>query len=167
MTRAACTEPIRVAAGEGLADVWWKTGRLTVKIGAAETGDSFSQFETIDPRGTATPTHVHHNEDESFYVLEGDVCLFVGGERIDLSTGDFAFAPRGIPHAYVVASERARVFTTLCPGGLEEALVASGVPVTGNERPDHEVMPPIDETVRRMSGYGCEVVGPPPTLGDL
>jgi len=166
VSRAASTEPFRVAAGEGLADVWWKTGRLTVKIGAAETGDSFSQLETIDPRGTATPTHIHHNEDESFYVLEGDVSLFVGGERIELSTGDFAFAPRGIPHAYIVTSERARILTTLCPGGLEEVFVASGLPVVGNARPDREVMPSIDEMARRMSGYGCEVVGPPPTLAD-
>ena len=167
MTRTARTDPIRVAAGDGRADVWWKRGRLTVKVSAAETGGNFSQFEITDPRGSATPTHVHHNEDETFYLLEGDVSLFVGGERIDLSAGDYAFAPRNVPHAYVVTSARARILTTLCPGGLEEVFVAAGLPVTGNRQPDHEVMPPIDEIARRMSSYGCEVVGAPPSLADL
>ena len=170
MTRTASTArtgPIRVAAGAGLADVWWKSGRLTVKVSAAQTGGNFSQFEVTDPRGTATPTHVHHNEDESFYLLEGEVSLFVGGERIDLTTGDYAFAPRDIPHAYIVSSERARILTTLCPGGLEDVFVAGGLPVTSNQQPDHEVMPPIDEIARRMSSYGCEVVGPPPSIADL
>lgn len=165
MTRTAVNHPIHVAAGEGLADVWWKTGRLTVKVGAAETG--FSQFEVADPRGGATPTHVHRNEDESFYVLEGEVSLFVGGERIDLTAGDYAFAPRGIPHAYIVRSEQARILTTLCPGGLEEVFVAGGLPVADNEQPDHEVMPPIEQIGRQMAAYGCEVVGPPPSLTDL
>lgn len=167
MTRTASTEPIRVPEGEGLADVWWKTGRLTVKVGAAQTGGNFSQFEVDDPRGGATPTHVHRNEDETFYILEGDVSLFVGEERIDLSAGDCAFAPRGVPHAYIVSSERARILTTLCPGGLEEVFVAGGLPVAGNPQPDHEVMPPIEEIARQMSSYGCEVVGPPPSLADL
>lgn len=167
MARTAATNPIRVAAGEGLADVWWKTGRLTVKVGAAETGGNLSQFEVTDPRGGATPTHVHRNEDESFYVLEGEVSVFVGAERIDLGAGDYAFAPRGIPHAYLVTSERARILTTLCPGGLEEVFVAGGLPVAGNAQPDHEVMPPIEEIGRRMAAYGCEVVGPPPSLADL
>ena len=61
MTLETITKPYRVGAGEGLANVWWKTGRLTVKAGGAETGGSFSQVETDDPRGTATPVHVHHN----------------------------------------------------------------------------------------------------------
>jgi quercetin dioxygenase-like cupin family protein len=167
MTLATITGPYRVPAGEGLANVWWKTGRLTVKAGGPETGNSFSQIETDDPRGTATPVHVHHNEDETFYVVEGEVTVLVGDERIDLSAGDFAFAPRDIAHAYVVRSERARMLVTLSPAGLEELFVACGVPVTGEEPPPGEVLPPIDELVRLFAGYGCEILGPPPSLSDL
>jgi quercetin dioxygenase-like cupin family protein len=161
------TRPYRVAAGEGLANVWWKTGRLTVKAGGGETGGSFAQVETDDPRGTATPLHVHHNEDETFYVLEGEITVLVAGERIDLAAGDFAFAPRGITHAYIVRSERARMLTTLSPAGLEELFVACGVAVTGDEPPAEEVLPPVEEMIRLFGSYGCEIVGPPPTLAEL
>jgi quercetin dioxygenase-like cupin family protein len=164
---ATIASPYRVAAGEGLADVWWKTGRLTVKAGGAETGGSFAQVEVDDPRGTATPMHVHRNEDETFYVLEGEVTVLVGDERIDLAAGDFALAPRDIAHAYIVRSERARMLVTLSPAGLEELFVACGVPVTGSEAPADAVLPPLDEMVRLFGGYGCELVGPPPTLDDL
>lgn len=158
--------PYRVAAGEGIADVWWKGGRMSVKAGAAETGNAFAQLETDDPRGTATPLHIHHNEDESFYVLEGEITVVVGGERIDLTAGDYTFAPRDIPHAYIVRSERARMLTTLSPAGLEELFVTLGAPADGDAPPAENVLPPIDELARLFGGYGCEIVGPPPTLSD-
>src|SRR5882757_10373383 len=72
MPSATPTKPYRLATGEGLADVWWKTGRITVKAGPDETGGAFSQIEVDDPRGGGPPLHVHHNEDETFYVLEGE-----------------------------------------------------------------------------------------------
>jgi len=62
MSPKTTIKPYRVAAGEGLANVWFKTGRLAVKTGRAETGGGFSQFETDDPRGTATALHVHRNK---------------------------------------------------------------------------------------------------------
>lgn len=161
------TNPYRVAVGEGLADVWWKTGRMTVKAGRAETRGAFAQVETDDPRGAATPLHVHRNDDETFYVIDGEITVLVGDDRIDLSAGDYAFAPRGVTHAYIVRSERARMLTTISPAGLEELFVACGVPVSGSERPAEEVMPPIEETIRLFAGYGCDIVGPPPTLEDL
>jgi mannose-6-phosphate isomerase-like protein (cupin superfamily) len=161
------TKPYRVASGEGLADVWWKTGRMTVKASGAETGDAFSQIEADDPRGDATPRHVHHNEDETFYVLEGEMTIVVGDERIDLGAGDFCFAPRGIPHATIVRSERARVLTTISPAGLEQLFIACGVPVTGDEPPAGMVMPPMDEVVRLFGSHGVDIIGPPLTLEEL
>ena len=161
MSPETATKPYRVASGEGLADVWWKTGRVTVKAGGAEAGHAFSQIEVDDPRGGGTPLHVHHNEDETFYVLEGDHFL-VGDERIDVAAGDFLFAPRDIPHAYVVRSERARMLVTASPGGIEQVFVSLGVPVAGAEPPTDAVMPPMDEAARLFAGYGAEILGPRP-----
>jgi quercetin dioxygenase-like cupin family protein len=160
-------KPYRIPAGQGLADVWWKTGRMTVKAGGAETANRFAQVETNDPRGTATPFHLHHNEDETFYVIEGEVTLFVGDERIDLSAGDYAFAPRGIAHASITRSELARTLITMSPGGLEELFVSSGLAVNGNEQPTEEVLAPMDELVRSFGAYGVDILGPPPSLEDL
>jgi quercetin dioxygenase-like cupin family protein len=161
------TKPYHVASGEGLADVWWKSGRLTVKAGGPEAGHALSQIVVDDPQGTGPPVHIHHNEDETFYVLEGDVTFMVGDERIDLAAGGYLFGPRDIPHSYVVRSERARMLVTACPGGIEQALVSLGVPVTGDEPPADGVMPPPDEMMSVMSGYGAEIVGPPLSLDDF
>ena len=167
MSTNTATKPYRLASGEGLADVWWKTGRVTVKVAGAETGNAFSQIEVDDPRGGGTPVHVHHDEDETFYILEGQVTVLVGDERIDLGAGDYLFAPRDIPHTTIVTSESARVLTTISPAGLEDLFVELGVPVADAERPVEAVLPPMPEVVRRFAAYGCEILGPPPSLDDL
>ena len=161
------TKPYRITSGEGLDNVWWKTGRMTVKASGAETGQAFSQIESEGPRGDATPRHMHHNEDETFYVLEGEVTIYVGDHRMDLQAGDYCFAPRGIPHASIVRSDRARYLTTLSPAGLEQLFVELGVPVTGDEPPADAVMPPPDEIGRIFGGYGVDIIGPPPTIEEL
>ena len=161
------TKPYRVASGEGLADVWWKSGRITVKASGGETGNAFAQLETDDPRGTGVPRHVHHNEDETFYILEGELTAVVGEERIDLSAGDYLFAPRGVAHTYVVRSERARMLATISPGGLEQLFVSLGAPVAGAAPPTDAVMPPMDELVRQFAAYGVEILGPPLSLDEL
>ncbi len=166
-TTETTMKPYRLAAGNGVADVWWKTGRLTMKATGAETGQAFAQFESIDPRGGATPLHVHHNEDETFYVLEGEVTFFVGGERIDVVAGDYVFAPRDVPHNFIIRSAQARMLTTASPAGLEELFIELGVVVTDGAQPADTVMPPFPELARRFGAYGCEILGPPPSLDDL
>jgi quercetin dioxygenase-like cupin family protein len=159
------TRAYSLPAEGALADVWWKTGRIKVKLTGAQTGGAFSQVETLDPRGTATPLHIHHNEDEAFYVLEGSVTVFVGDEQLELSQGAFALVPRGVPHAYLVTSDVARMLVTFSPAGFDEAFVDMGVDAADcAEPPVDEVMPPIEAVVAAFAPYGCEIVGPPPTL---
>ena len=110
---------------------------------------------------------MHHNEDETFYILEGELTAVVGDERIDLSAGDYLFAPRGVAHSYVVRSERARMLATISPAGLEQLFLSLGAPVTGAEPPTGAVMPPMDELVRLFAAYGVEILGPPVSLDEL
>jgi mannose-6-phosphate isomerase-like protein (cupin superfamily) len=166
MSTETVTQPYLLASGEGLADVWWKSGRAIIKAGPDETGNAFSQLVMDEPRGSGTPVHVHHNEDETFYILEGQVTMF-GDEQIDLQAGDFFFVPRGVRHAYLVRSERARMLVTISPSGTEQLFVSLGVPVTGPEPPTEAVMPPMPELVRLFAAYGTEILGPPPSLDDL
>ena len=110
--------------------------------------------------------HVHHNEDETFYILEGELTFLVGDERFDVAAGDFLFAPRDIPHAYVVRSERARMLSTISPAGIEQLFVSLGTPVATAEPPTDVVMPPMPEMARLFAAHGAEILGPPPSLGD-
>jgi quercetin dioxygenase-like cupin family protein len=165
MALVSPTKQYALAAGQGLADIWWKTGRIIVKATADQTGGSFSQVESIDPRGTGTPLHMHRNEEEAFYVLEGELTMFVGDEQFDVSAGDYAIVPRNVPHAYLVRSEVARMLVTFSPSGFEEAFVDLGIPVADSPEPPAEtVMPPVEEIVRAFAPYGCEILGPPPAL---
>ena len=114
-------KPYHVASGEGLADVWWKSGRITVKTAGAETGNAFSQIETDDPRDSGPPLHLHHNEDETFYVLEGTPTFRLGDDTIVAGPGDFVNVPKGTPHCFRNASDApVRMILTFTPSGIEK-----------------------------------------------
>jgi quercetin dioxygenase-like cupin family protein len=164
MTTIDISTAYKISAGTGIADLWWKTGRIAVKASGAETGGALSQLEIDDPIGTAPPLHIHHGEDETFYVLEGTVTVFAGEDRIDLGPGDYGFVPRGVVHAYLVTSERARMLVTFSPSGFEEVFMRFGEPAGDGPAPEDAVMPPPVELARLLAPYGCEIVGPPPTL---
>jgi quercetin dioxygenase-like cupin family protein len=80
------------------------------------------------PAGGMPPLHVHHTHDESFYVLEGTMTVFLPGREIELGPGDLAFGPRGVPHAYRVGDDPVRVLVASTPAGFERfvAEVAAG-----------------------------------------
>ncbi len=88
--------------------------------------------------------------------------MIVDGREQHLSSGDYAVVPRGVPHAYRVRSERARMLVTFSPAGFEEVFVELGVPAMGDEPPADAVFPTPAEAVRVFAAYGCELVGPPP-----
>jgi quercetin dioxygenase-like cupin family protein len=163
MTTSTDTPKV-LPTGRGVADLWWLGGRLTVKAGLDDTGGRFSQLLFTDPRGTASPLHVHNEADEAFYLISGEVTMFLGDDRHDLSPGDFALVPHGVTHAYLVRSDEAQFLATIVPGGTEQFFIELGVPITaGDTRPTHLRPDPV-EFARRAKPYGIEIVGPPPTL---
>ena len=92
---------------------------ILVRVSSEASGGAFSLFEEVPPLAD-TPLHVHRNEDELFYVLEGEHVFRVGGDEFTVGPGGCVFAPRGLPHSQrrVVPGEgRQLVLTT--PGGLD------------------------------------------------
>src|SRR5271169_229008 len=71
-----------------------------IRASGAETNGTLSLVEQVIPLGFASPWHVHHNEDESFYVLDGKMTVVVGDRAVILNAGDYGFGPRGIPHGF-------------------------------------------------------------------
>jgi mannose-6-phosphate isomerase-like protein (cupin superfamily) len=96
-------------------------GELTIVIhaDAESTGGAFAVTEEAPPLAD-TPVHVHSNEDELFYALEGEHVIQVGDEEQRIGPGETAFGPRGVPHAQrrVVPGE-GRMLIVLTPGGFE------------------------------------------------
>ena len=85
-------------------EAFWLLGMLqTVKIGRADTGGAYGMLEIVVPPGLGSPWHVHPEEDEWFYVLDGNLTFYVGDTRLDLTAGGFAFGPKNVPHTFIGA----------------------------------------------------------------
>jgi mannose-6-phosphate isomerase-like protein (cupin superfamily) len=83
--------------GEGEA-LWFFGGLTTIKASGEQTSGRVAVTENLAPRGAGSPLHVHHREDEWFYVIEGELTLWVGGETILAPAGSFVYGPQDIPH---------------------------------------------------------------------
>ena len=68
--------------------------------------------------GEMPPLHVHHAEDEGFYVLEGSLTIYLPGESVELGAGDFYLAPRGVPHTFEAGPEGSSTLVQSVPGGF-------------------------------------------------
>jgi mannose-6-phosphate isomerase-like protein (cupin superfamily) len=146
--------------GEGQA-IWFLRNRMTVKATAATTGGAFGLLESLIAPGFSPPLHVHHQEDEAFYVLEGELTMKCGDRTFRATAGAFVFLPRDVPHTFVVEGDRpARMLTLLTPGGGEGVFIEGGRPAESDGLPPPA--PPDIEGLKRVSRkYGAEIVGPP------
>jgi quercetin dioxygenase-like cupin family protein len=86
---------------------------------AGDTHGVVGAIEVISPRGAAPPLHVHHAEDEAFYVIEGDYTIRIGDDVVTGAPGTWVWGPRDVPHGYEVHSERGRHLSLTVPGGFE------------------------------------------------
>ena len=110
-----------VGPGEGRA-VWVPGGQLlTYKVTAEQTGGAYSLFEDTVPPQYEAPAHIHHREDESFYVVEGEFEFYKDGETMRAGAGSLVYVPRGSLHAFKnLGEERGRLLMSQTPGGLHE-----------------------------------------------
>ena len=94
-------------------------GVIVVRAGAEETGGALTAFEEVPPL-LDTPLHVHSNEDELFYIVEGEHIVQRGEEEFQLGPGEAIFLPRGVPHAQrrVVAGQ-GRLLVVCSPAGFD------------------------------------------------
>jgi mannose-6-phosphate isomerase-like protein (cupin superfamily) len=149
-----------VAAGQG--DAYWWFGTLAeIKATAAETDGLFTLVEVTHPPGYEAPLHVHHNEHEGFWILDGDVTFDVGGTKLDAGPGDYALGPRDVPHSYRVGDAGCRMLYVLTPGGFEGLIRETGEPADTRIVPPPAGEPPDPERLgAALAKYGCERLAP-------
>ena len=114
-------------------------------------GDALGLVHMDMPAGDMPPLHVHHNEDEGFYVLGGELTLFLPGDAVTLRPGEFFLAPRGVPHVYEAGPEGARALVSSAPSGFERFVAE----VAALEQVDPATLTEL------AAGYGIEILGPP------
>ena len=152
--------------GEGEA-LWWVGLLATIKATAEQTGGQYTLVEILAPDGFASPLHVHHFEDEGFYILEGEMTFYVGDETIKARPGSFLLGPKDVPHAFSVDSGPAKLLFVLSPAGMEGLIREMGEPARTLSIPPPPEEPPNEAEMGRLmdiaARYGAEMLGPPPS----
>ena len=148
-----------VADGAGEAR-WWFGMLAEIKTTAADSGGHLSLVEVSCAPGYKGVRHLHQNEDEGFWIIEGLLDLEVGGKHIALGAGDYASGPRGIPHGFAGVGEGGcRVLIILTPGGFEDMIMATSVPASDRIPPPPSIkMPDIATLEATMAKFGVTIV---------
>ena len=135
---------------------------VIIKATGKETGGQYGLIEEVDPPGYEPPLHVHHNEDEAFVILEGEVTFTIGEQCIRAVPGAYVFAPRGVPHIFKVeGNASARMLTFNYPAGFEQFFVELGRPAPGPVlptagEPNEAEMAKLLELAEK---YGLQILG--------
>jgi quercetin dioxygenase-like cupin family protein len=137
---------------------WWFDALAVVKASAETTSGQLAVVEVTEPPGAEAPLHVHHREDEAFYVLEGSVTIQVGDAVIEAEAGDFAFGPRDVPHRYTVGPDGCRMLFICTPGGFEKLVTEMSRPAEALTLPPAATDEPDWEQVGAIAAEnGCEL----------
>ena len=107
--------PIALGPEEG--EALWCVGALTtVKAAAAQTAGAYSLIEDLAPKGATVPLHRHRDDDEAFYVLDGEITFFLGTDApVRATAGWFVHIPGGTVHGFRVDSNTARYLIITTP----------------------------------------------------
>jgi mannose-6-phosphate isomerase-like protein (cupin superfamily) len=158
MNADALTKGIHVPAGKdrGKDDQLMIWGRipLSTKVSTNDTGGAVFVFEHANMGKGGPPRHVHHEQDEWFYVIAGEFAIEVGDQKFRLKPGDSLFAPRKVPHAWAHISDKpGTLLTAVSPAGTFETFI--------RDTTKHATLPSPDEVAAAFAAHGMTVVGPP------
>jgi quercetin dioxygenase-like cupin family protein len=142
-----------VDTNEGRA-YWTLNELLTLMV----TGGAFALMEELLNKSAEPPPHVHHREDEAFYVLDGALTVRVGDHVFHARPGAFVFCPRDIPHLLTVESAEVRMLTLVTPGGVERFFVDLGEPAPSRTLPTRQAELDVDRVATVAGHYGAEIL---------
>lgn len=154
---------LRADEGEAL---WFFGSLATIKAAEEDTAGAFTLAEFVNPPGFSPPVHVHHDEDEAFYILGGAAEFHCGERSWTVGPGDFLLLPKGIPHWFRVtdgAPLHSLQLTT--PARFERFAAAVGQPAAARELPPPAAPPDgaqLAHVAQISHTFGVELLGPPP-----
>lgn len=148
--------------GQGERRWFFGGGVHTWKARTAETAGAFLLFEDQMAGGKMTPLHTHPDSDETMYILEGEIIMHMDGVDHRVGAGGLAMAPRGVPHAFMVVSESARMLCLHTPGCCESFYWDASTPLSDQGPVETG---PVDMGKVQASASkngGITLLGPPP-----
>lgn len=149
----------KVNAGEARFGIHYKMKGVTlnvldIKISSKDTDGNIAVFEQngFTPKG-GPPLHIHHYQDEFFYIIEGEYLFQVADEKYQMKAGDTIFLPRNVQHAFIQLSEKGKVIVSYMPAGKMEDFFKTT---------DAWSSPPtLTEIEKVFEAHDMKVVGPP------
>ncbi|MFD1861424.1 cupin domain-containing protein [Planococcus chinensis] len=116
-------------------------------INGEDTDGKYAVVIVEKLKGLEPPPHTHTNEDEDFFLLEGEVTYMIGGEVIHATPGTYVHAPKGVQHTFSVKTDKAKVLTYLHPAGLEKFFKEWSVPIPENRT---AIQPPSSDEMQQL-----------------
>jgi len=152
-----------MATTDNRTDLWFMNSHVRVALSRSGNEEGISVLEHTLPFGDSPPLHMHHDEDELFYILEGEVLFQIGGNSVVAKAGDAFVAPRRQPHGFRVASSGGARLLTITRGGFEATVRTASRPAEADGLPD-----PVEPTPEMQASLGVicaangiELLGPP------
>ena len=135
--------------------IWFLGLPTLIRATTESTHGSFCLVEHLTvPAGFASPYHMHHLEDEAFYILEGNVSFVCDGKWFNAGAGGYLSLPRETPHGFKVEDPSpARMLILCAPGGFDRFVLELSEPVDG-------VAPDIEKLIRAAAKYKIDILGP-------
>ena len=147
-----------VPAGSG-PGYWGPGDQIRFILTGAQTGGAFFLAEVLVPPGGGPPPHIHDREDETFYVLQGALTIWVGDQTVHASQGDCAHLPRGIVHSFRnTGKEAARMLVTVTPAGIEKFFEEACYPAVEGKEPPPVTPELIARLMAASARYGQTVL---------
>ena len=124
-----------------------------LKVSAKDTNGALSVFEYVGKEKAGPPLHVHLDQDEIFYVVDGEYQFQVGDEKLTAKAGDTVFGPRMVPHTWIQVSDAGKLVYSVQPAGTMEEFFSELNRLKG---------PPTEAEVQQIHvKHGMKVLGPP------
>jgi quercetin dioxygenase-like cupin family protein len=142
--------------------VWYSGWLLTFLATGEDTKGQFALMEQVARKGNVPPRHIHHREDETFYLVEGEMTFSVGDRTIKATAGTMVFLPRDVAHSFTIDSEQVRILVMVSPAGAERFFKACSVPAVSMTLPPPTETPysEIQKMMALAPQYGFEFVPP-------
>ncbi len=129
---------------------------MNILLDGPDTAGAFALLDAVSPPGGGPPLHVHHREDEFFFILEGEAEFIVAGQRSRAGVGTFVAAPREIPHTYHnPGSTPLHMLIMVRPAGAEQFFEEVSAMTPPGSPPDIEKLSALAQS------YGIDILGPP------
>jgi quercetin dioxygenase-like cupin family protein len=149
------------------APAYWFLNALHLLLANNDSGDgAYSLIHLTAPPGFETPYHLHHGEDEAFYVLEGELTVIRDGEKIVAGEGSYVYLPRGVPHGFRSSSDKdSRVLIHSIPGGkvgFVGMMLELAVPIHDRDKLPEATPPDLKKLNAVCEQNNISILGPLP-----